>query len=178
MGLQQAGKYFIGSCSLISHPFLFEYVQGKWSYFVHWKGYGSDEDMWIDEDDAGGAEELIKEWHEKNDMPRDGKGKKRPVPRKSRGNSATATKDKKRKASSVDGMEVDSPEVEEPPAKKTAKRDARSSKASQESEPEEAEPEAELELDGEEQIDFALMDEYMTKARWVCLYLLRIIASC
>jgi hypothetical protein len=129
--------------------------------------------MWIDEDDAGGAEDLITEWHEKNDMPRDGKGKKRPVPRKSRGSSATTTKDKKRKASSVDGMEVDTPEVEEPPAKKPAKRDARSAKAAQESsEPEEAEPEPELEA--EEQIDFALMDEYMTKARWVRLFLSRV----
>ncbi|KAG9123334.1 hypothetical protein FRC07_015074 [Ceratobasidium sp. 392] len=136
--------------------------RGKWSYFVHWKGYGSEEDMWIDEDDAGGAEELIQEWHEKNDMPRDGKGKKKPAAKKPRGSAAAATKDKKRKASSTDGMEVDSPEAEEPPAKKPAKRSTKPAPASPEPEPE---PEA-SDADAEGDVEFAAMDEFMTKANW------------
>ncbi|KAG8744623.1 hypothetical protein FRC10_009848 [Ceratobasidium sp. 414] len=135
--------------------------RGKWSYFVHWKGYGSDEDMWIDEDDAGGAEELIKDWHELNDMPRDAKGKKKPAAKKPRGSTA-ASKDKKRKASSTDGMDVDSPEAEEPPAKKPAKRSAKPPQDSPEPEPE---PEA-TEAEAGEEVAFASMDEYMTKARW------------
>ncbi|KAG9096291.1 hypothetical protein FRC06_008832 [Ceratobasidium sp. 370] len=134
--------------------------RGKWSYYVHWKGYGSDEDMWIDEEDAAGAEELIKEWHEKHDMPRDGKGKKKPAAKKPRGSTSAASKDKKRKASSTDGMDVDTPEVEEPPAKKPAKRSAKPPRDSPEPEPEAADAEA-----GEEVV-FASMDDYMTKAHW------------
>ncbi|QRV74228.1 chromo shadow domain protein [Ceratobasidium sp. AG-Ba] len=136
--------------------------RGKWSYYVHWKGYGSDEDMWIDEDDAAGAEELIEEWHKNNDMPRDGKGKKKNAPTAKRGRPSTgaASKDKKRKASSTDGMDVDTPEAEEPPAKKTTKRSAK---------PPQRSPEPEVEAEDEDEEagpDFQAIDDIMKKARW------------
>lgn len=70
-------------------------------------------------------------------------------------------------------MDVDSPEVEEPPKKNPRGRPSKASKASPEPEPEPEveEPEA-AEADAEEEeIEFASMDEFMTKARWVRLVL-------
>ncbi|KAF8603832.1 hypothetical protein BDV93DRAFT_544460 [Ceratobasidium sp. AG-I] len=138
--------------------------RGKWSYFVRWKGYSAEDDLWILEDDAAGAEDLINDWHEKSGFPRDGKGKKKPV-KKPRASAASTTKDKKRKASSVDEMDVDSPEAEEPPKKTARGRPSKASKASSEPEPEPEVEEAEVDAE-EEEIEFASMDEYMTKARW------------
>ncbi|GAB1518131.1 chromo shadow domain protein [Rhizoctonia solani] len=121
--------------------------RGKWSYFVRWKGYGPEDDLWIDEEDAGGAEDLVKEYHEANNLPRDGKGKKGPV-KKGR---PSATAQKKRKAS-VEEMDVDE---EEAPKKQT--------KRGRPSKNKEPEPKSDEE---EEEPEFASMDDYMKKAKW------------
>ncbi|KAJ1306963.1 hypothetical protein OPQ81_007943 [Rhizoctonia solani] len=127
--------------------------RGKWSYYVRWKGYGPEDDLWIDEEDAAGAEELIKEYHESNNLPRDGKGKKGPV-KKGRPSS---TAQKKRKAD-MDEMDVD---PEEAPKKQTKR-----GRPSKNKEPEpKSEPEEEEEEDAEEH-EFTSMDDYLKKARW------------
>jgi hypothetical protein len=95
---------------------------------------------------------LIKEYHETNNLPRDGKGKKGPV-KKGR---PSATAQKKRKAS-VDEMEVDE---EEAPKKQTKRgRPSKNKEPEPKSDAEEEEEEAEPE--------FASMDDYMKKAKWV-----------
>jgi len=38
------------------------YGKSRMGYFVKWKGYGEEENSWIDEKDAGGATELIREY--------------------------------------------------------------------------------------------------------------------
>ncbi|KAG8731145.1 hypothetical protein FRC11_004946 [Ceratobasidium sp. 423] len=125
--------------------------RGKWSYYVRWKGYGPEEDLWIDEEDAAGADDLIKEYHESNNLPRDGKGKKGPV---KKGRPSATTVQKKRKASE-DEMDVDQ---EEAPKKQTKR--GRPSKAKV------PEPKSEPEEEEEEEHEFASMDDYLKKARW------------
>ncbi|CAE6361238.1 unnamed protein product [Rhizoctonia solani] len=136
--------------------------RGKWSYYVRWKNYGPEDDMWIDEADAAGAEDLIVEYHETNNLPRDGKGKKGPA-KKGRPSS---TAQKKRKADE-DEMDVDQ-EEEEAPKKQTKRgRPSKTKAPERKSEPEpEPEPEEEEEVEEEEEHEFASMDDYMKKARW------------
>ncbi|KAB5594795.1 Chromo shadow domain containing protein [Ceratobasidium theobromae] len=132
--------------------------RGKWSYFVRWKGYGPEDDLWIDEDDAAGAEDLINDFHETNNLPRDGKGKKGPVKKPRASATSKATQDKKRKAAASEEMEVDSPEVEEPPSKKQSRR-GRPSKAK-------SPPEPEAEPDVDEEPELASIDDFMKITRW------------
>ncbi|KXN87674.1 Chromatin-associated protein swi6 [Leucoagaricus sp. SymC.cos] len=49
---------------------------GKMAYFVKWKGYGAEENSWVNEDDAANAKELVDEYWRKN-------AKNKPQPRKS-----------------------------------------------------------------------------------------------
>ncbi|CAE7168071.1 unnamed protein product [Rhizoctonia solani] len=124
--------------------------RGKWSYFVRWKNYGPEDDLWIDEEDAAGAEDLITEYHETNNLPRDGKGKKGPA-KKGR---PSANAQKKRKAD-ADEMEVDQ---EEAPKKQPKRGRASKTKA--------PEPKSEAEEEEEEEHDFVSMDDYLKKTRW------------
>ncbi|CAE6469702.1 hypothetical protein ACGC1H_003544 [Rhizoctonia solani] len=133
--------------------------RGKWSYYVRWKNYGPEDDLWIDEEDAAGAEDLIKEYHESHNLPRDGKGKKGPA-KKGRPSS---TAQKKRKADADADADADEMDVDQEEAPKKQTKRGRPSKTKA-PEPK-SEPEEEADEEEEEQ-EFASMDDYLKKARW------------
>ncbi|KZS94615.1 hypothetical protein SISNIDRAFT_453567 [Sistotremastrum niveocremeum HHB9708] len=72
------------------------YEEGIFAYFVKWKGYAEDENTWVNEPDAIGAQDLITEYWEK-------KGG-RPSPTKGRGK---ATKGRKSGASNASAASVE-----------------------------------------------------------------------
>jgi len=50
---------------------------GKIGYLVKWKGYGEEDNSWVNEDDAGNADELINEyWAKKKSRKTEVKGKR------------------------------------------------------------------------------------------------------
>lgn len=62
------------------------FPHGRVGFFVKWKGYGDNENSWVDENDAGNAEDLIKDfWSRKKNRKQETKTK--------RGRKSTATMD-------------------------------------------------------------------------------------
>ncbi|PFH51006.1 hypothetical protein AMATHDRAFT_59907 [Amanita thiersii Skay4041] len=59
------------------------FPDGRMGYFVKWKGYGDEDNSWVDQQDAGNAEELIEEYWSKNGRSRKG------MPKSKRGNVST-----------------------------------------------------------------------------------------
>ncbi|KAK2465696.1 hypothetical protein APHAL10511_002240 [Amanita phalloides] len=53
------------------------FPSGRMGYLVKWKGYGEEDNSWVDELDAGNADELIKEfWKKKGSRKAEAKGKR------------------------------------------------------------------------------------------------------
>jgi len=146
------------------------FPEGRIGYFVKWKGYGESENSWVDEADAGNAENLINEFWKKNPSRKRAAAKPKPKtspqkPRKSaaRDNSSDigSTSMKKRgrksvgKVDSDDGMDVD--EVVEARPPKKAKKNVANAKANRSESP-----------DMEERV-VQNMDRYMDKLNWESL---------
>ncbi|KAF8629087.1 hypothetical protein AX15_003579 [Amanita polypyramis BW_CC] len=88
------------------------FPHGRIGYFVRWKGYGEEENSWVDEADAGNADELIKEfWNKKKSRKTEGKGKRGrkstgPVDEESGTDSmSVSTRKRGRKSQAVVGSE-------------------------------------------------------------------------
>ncbi|KAI0630588.1 hypothetical protein C8Q77DRAFT_1134123 [Trametes polyzona] len=105
---------------------------GRIGYLVKWKGYGEEHNSWVDEKDAEGAQELIKEfWKNKKGGP---KGKPGPKPRKSSvkdvdsdaasasAASAPAAKKRGRPSKAAAAPQEESDEEEEQPQKQKKPR--------------------------------------------------------
>ncbi|KAI0924886.1 hypothetical protein AcV7_009595 [Taiwanofungus camphoratus] len=84
------------------------FPEGRIGYLVKWKGYGDDQNSWVDEQDAGNAAVLIEEYWRKNKKEKKGG-------RKSIGPGPKPSVTKGRKSSTARG---ESSEVEEPRPKK------------------------------------------------------------
>lgn len=77
------------------------YPEGRMGYFVKWKGFPDSENSWVDEQDAGNAEDLIREyWSKASKKPKRGRTSDVNHPAKKRGR-------KSRTAELVSGDEAD-----------------------------------------------------------------------
>ncbi|EAU90049.2 hypothetical protein CC1G_08322 [Coprinopsis cinerea okayama7 len=105
---------------------------GRLAYFVRWKGYGPEDDSWVDEKDAGNAQELIDNfWKKKNKHDELRAQKEAKSAKKARQSTASASVRKsgstatsrgtKSARSHEDDMDVDRDE-DSPPASKRVKR--------------------------------------------------------
>ncbi|KAF9564226.1 hypothetical protein CPC08DRAFT_705400 [Agrocybe pediades] len=101
------------------------FPEGRMGYLVKWKGYGPEENSWVEERDAGNASALIEEFWRKNPQK-----KRYPAGRKSVDNKKTA---KKGRTSSV---QKDDSEVEDGSTTKKRSRQSTSRKPDPESEDE------------------------------------------
>jgi len=142
------------------------FPEGRIGYFVKWKGYGESENSWVDEQDAGNADDLIAEFWKKNPHKKRVAAKPKPKtsPQKPRKSAARddssdigSTSVKKRgrkslsKVDSDDGMDVD--EVVEARPQKKVKKNVANAKAKRSESPD------------EERI-VQNMDRYMDKLNW------------
>ncbi|KAF8625034.1 hypothetical protein AX17_006948 [Amanita inopinata Kibby_2008] len=90
-GTEEEGEYEI---EVIMEAKRGMFPHGRMGYLVKWKGYGEEENSWVDENDAGNADELIKTfWSRKKSRKSETKGK--------RGRKSTATVDEESEAGSV-----------------------------------------------------------------------------
>ncbi|KAF8972695.1 hypothetical protein BDZ97DRAFT_1782226 [Flammula alnicola] len=113
------------------------FPDGRMGYFVKWKGYDHSEDSWVDELDAGNAEDLVKEFWNKHPQKKKAGGRKsmdKKSPKKPRksappedsseaGNMSTKKRGRKsstKQVESEDEMDVD--EVTEVRAPKKARK--------------------------------------------------------
>ncbi|KAH7885767.1 hypothetical protein F5I97DRAFT_1809283 [Phlebopus sp. FC_14] len=85
-----------------------QFPHGRFGYFVKWKGYGPEHNSWVDEDDAGNAQELIDQFWSK-------RKKQKPGPRKS---EPTKTKTKRE----TDQDEIEEADEDEARAKKKPRK--------------------------------------------------------
>ncbi|KAI0766673.1 hypothetical protein BD413DRAFT_149764 [Trametes elegans] len=69
------------------------FPEGRIGYLVKWKGYGEEHNSWVDEDDAGGAQELINEFWRKQAKKSGRKSDVRPAPKPARKSPAKAESD-------------------------------------------------------------------------------------
>ncbi|KAH6916265.1 hypothetical protein BKA70DRAFT_1368469 [Coprinopsis sp. MPI-PUGE-AT-0042] len=126
------------------------FANGRIGYFVKWKGYGSDENSWVDENDAGNAQALIDAYWNKNQhkkrfpetKPAAKKGRQSNASAsaargsasaargsasaagKKRGRPSGAAKDDSDPESEDEGMSVDHPREDSPPTAKRARKGA------------------------------------------------------
>lgn len=84
-----------------------EFGPGSMGYLVKWKGFGPEENSYVDERDAAGAQEMIDEYWLKNKNHKDNPNNKRKAGRPSSGKKSSA---KAKASSDVEG--------EEPPKKR------------------------------------------------------------
>ncbi|KAF8801361.1 hypothetical protein BYT27DRAFT_7115334 [Phlegmacium glaucopus] len=144
------------------------FPEGRMGYYVKWKGYGESENSWVDELDAGNADDLIAEFWRKNPNRKRVVAKPKTSPQKPRksaarddGSDIGSTSIKKRgrksvsKVESEDGMDVDEV-VEARPPKKAKKNVANAKKDKADS------------SDVEERI-IQNMDRHMDKPVWESL---------
>ncbi|KIM59711.1 hypothetical protein SCLCIDRAFT_1217487 [Scleroderma citrinum Foug A] len=85
-----------------------QFAGGKMGYFVKWKNYGEEHNSWVDEEDAGNAQELIDDFWNKRRKNKAAGRKSEPL--KSRPKSVTAKPSRKSLA------QESSPEVVEAPS--------------------------------------------------------------
>jgi len=149
------------------------FPEGRMGYFVKWKGYGPDDNSWVDEKDSENARELVDEFWRKNPQKkkvavagRKSVDKKSPKkPRKSTATDDTSdageisTKKRGRKSSSHkvgsgDEMDVD----EEKPAKKAKKDSAQPSKTNAKK--------VNTTSPEEDEVHLGTMKKYMSMASW------------
>jgi len=147
---------------------------GRMGYLVKWKGYDDSHNSWVDENDAGNAEGLIKEYWDK--LKKDKKG-----PRKSAGTAPKSSASKARKSSTI---RDESSEVEEVRPKKRGRppkgskavsdepemerndddeKSAREKKKPRRSAPSNPEP---MDEDGSSEETFRSMKTWMSSATW------------
>ncbi|KAF8903518.1 hypothetical protein CPB84DRAFT_1902908 [Gymnopilus junonius] len=150
------------------------FPDGRMGYFVKWKGYGPEDNSWVDEQDAENAQELVNEFWKKNPQKkkaitaaRKSVDKKSPKkPRKSTvaddtseaGEASTKKRGRKslsHKVESDDEMDVDE---EEKPAKKAKKESTQPSKTNA----------RKLKTDSpeEEEVHLGTMKRYMNLPSW------------
>ncbi|KIM44816.1 hypothetical protein M413DRAFT_442783 [Hebeloma cylindrosporum] len=111
------------------------FPDGRMGYFVKWKGYGSEENSWVDEQDALNAGDLVKEYWAKNPKKKaaarkslDKKSPKKPrksVPAEDSSDAGHASAKKRgRKSSTKTFVESDEMDVDEgePRVPKKARR--------------------------------------------------------
>ncbi|KAL4066125.1 hypothetical protein J3A83DRAFT_360255 [Scleroderma citrinum] len=87
-----------------------QFSGGRMGYFVKWKGYSSEHNSWVDEDDAGNAQELIDDFWAQRRKNKVGPRKSEPIKSKPKPVAAKPS----RKSLAQDS----SPEVAEVPTKK------------------------------------------------------------
>ncbi|KAJ4486936.1 hypothetical protein C8R41DRAFT_837201 [Lentinula lateritia] len=127
-----------------------QFPEGRTGYYVKWKNYGSEHNSWVDETDAGNAQELIDTyWAKKN-------AKNSISARKSRKSVATASPEpSKKRRKSVKDDELDE-ELQSSKKKRVTRKKS-----------ETVEPESVQEDEAEDSVATeSYMQRYMKQANW------------
>ncbi|KAG2142822.1 uncharacterized protein EDB93DRAFT_1252086 [Suillus bovinus] len=145
---------------------------GKFGYFVKWKGYPSEDNSWVHEDDAANAQDLItKYWENKRKVSRGGPRKSTDTGKPKTGRKSTVVEDtrgstppaKKRSRPKKADQEERSEKEQEP---STDDDEARAKKKPRKSQGASAKKATKQLAEDEEVVTFGSMKKHMTIASW------------